>query len=647
MKDPSMTCQESEYMRNPYFGCATSTVEKTATKCSVLPAAETAPSDIIYHPRPVDRVGIYFDPLLERYYNGLIKSQAPLRIFLSIEPDREDLEYYDEEESQSVLYPSAVYHRNPAPHISELDARSKAEYAIASKKKRMSFANSRLAVKTMCFVNGKTHLTLDGEPKLNPLLRTINYPKDGGETQHDEQDVDDVIEVEVRRKKVLLSTLSRLKKDFSRAKRIAKDILQLSKKQESGSGGGGGAGTEELFPVDSQAEPLESMKKRAKKNSQSLVVCEICGKMISASWIRVHKANHEGEKPYLCEHCGRSFASSNLLKSHMHYQHNSNLDYFTCSVCSKAFNKKSRLDIHMRIHNEVRPFECSTCGKKFHTNGNLRKHLVTHTGDRPHKCHLCDKTFSQMTNLRLHLRIHQQLVDTGKVSVHVRKPEMIYRCDFCPMTFSRERHFYFHRCTHTGEKPSLPCSHCDSNWANIDELKQHKLQQHPGTVHQCPLCDKSFFKKSAMQKHMAVHSQDSAPKPVFQCQHCNSHFTTAAAKIVHERTHTGERPFHCYYCEKSFTSKYNFRQHLRMHSDDRPYRCGSCPKAFRQPQHLRAHSFTHRMQDEPVTCPVCEKVFRNKILLSSHKRIHKIGKSATASKAPNLNVMLTQSAQPS
>ena len=75
--------------------------------------------------------------------------------------------------------------------------------------------------------------------------------------------------MEVRRKKVLLSTLSRLKKDFSRAKRIAKDILQLSKKQESGSGGGGGAGTEELFPVDSQAEPLESMKKRAKKNSRN------------------------------------------------------------------------------------------------------------------------------------------------------------------------------------------------------------------------------------------------------------------------------------------------------------------------------------------------------------------------------------------
>lgn len=119
MKDPSLTSQESEYMRNPYFGCTSSTVEKIGTKCSFLPAADSFPSDTFYHPRLADRVGIYFDPLLERYYNGLIKSQAPLKIFLPIELDQVDQNLDNEEESQSVLYPSAVYRRNPTPHISE------------------------------------------------------------------------------------------------------------------------------------------------------------------------------------------------------------------------------------------------------------------------------------------------------------------------------------------------------------------------------------------------------------------------------------------------------------------------------------------------------------------------------------------------
>lgn len=125
----------------------------------------------------------------------------------------------------------------------------------------------------------------------------------------------------------------------------------------------------------------------------------------------------------MCEHCGRSFASANLLKSHVHYQHNSQLDMIKCDVCGKPFTKKSRsgftfafllsntfrhelncikslsrLEIHMRIHSDTRPYRCPVfeCGKRFHTNGNLRKHSFVHTGEKPHKCDICDKSFAQV-----------------------------------------------------------------------------------------------------------------------------------------------------------------------------------------------------------------------------------------------------------
>ena len=125
----------------------------------------------------------------------------------------------------------------------------------------------------------------------------------------------------------------------------------------------------------------------------------------------------QGEKNYLCEHCGRSFASANLLKSHVHYQHNNQLDLIKCTICGKAFSKKSRLfdmisfntefneckfhsrlEIHMRIHSDTRPYRCTVpeCGKKFHTNGNLRKHSFVHTGEKPHRCGVCDKSFAQV-----------------------------------------------------------------------------------------------------------------------------------------------------------------------------------------------------------------------------------------------------------
>lgn len=329
----------------------------------------------------------------------------------------------------------------------------------------------------------------------------------------------------------------------------------------------------------------------------------------------------QGEKNYLCEHCGRSFASANLLKSHVHYQHNNQLDMIECGICGKSFTKKSRfefillfsptstrvnqnfpsrLEIHMRIHSDTRPYLCSVpdCGKRFHTNGNLRKHSFIHTGEKPHKCGICDKSFAQVvnlvtkfslkllfillgcliqsTNLRLHMRTHQQLLDKGQnFNSRVRKPEAVFPCDFCPMTFHRIRHFNAHRATHTGEPTTLPCTICQQQFPNIKELKDHKKTQHPGTVrnqssyqtnvciiitfekqvHQCPLCDKSFFKKTAMQRHQASHTEESVPKPYFPCQHCNSRFTTSAARTVHERIHTGERPFECPTCSKSFTSK--------------------------------------------------------------------------------------------
>ena len=43
----------------------------------------------------------------------------------------------------------------------------------------------------------------------------------------------------------------------------------------------------------------------------------------------------------------------------------------SCSKCGKAFNKKSKLDCHERIHTNERPFSCSKCDYKCTTLGDL------------------------------------------------------------------------------------------------------------------------------------------------------------------------------------------------------------------------------------------------------------------------------------
>ena len=290
-------------------------------------------------------------------------------------------------------------------------------------------------------------------------------------------------------------------------------------------------------------------KKHYDKTGDNLYQCNFLNckhrNAVSLSVIERHNRRHTGEKPFGCKICWKKFTQQGDLEIHvgsvhiLKYQRNQGL----------FKNKPSTMttDSHKQ-----KLFKCIQCEKTFRDRADLARHSLMHKSGTFYLCDYCEKGFKDKTALNVHIKMHERNAESTSEKIQSNSTKPLKR------------------------------KHKD------DDGDENDNDDNPSSKQKQSLSQEEEISKFP---HYYKKNEDG----FWQCTftECNYKNKTLSTAIIHNRTHTGEKPYKCMHegCPYASNNSSALKIHIRNHTGDKPYKCThqGCVKKFKDSSNLRQH----------------------------------------------------------